>query len=274
MSDYRRYLRTAEYCRSSPTPNACRDELLFQVCTSRPSYGCGWPRSRPHRRPRMDAKPTSRVRDRCCSARLLALRLLTRQLRMLRRISPRDCHVIRGVLRDKERQLRLAGLRAAPRAARSPTRSPRAAACGTSTVDLYAGAGTIPTSTAWPSCSPDWDRHASPCGAYATSGVVGATVGTGAVGTQATPIALLRRLAIASARSQALREARATSWRRQLRGGTRMNRPRAAAATSGRPSRGCGGPASTLRRIAATRHVPWLLARQLRNRYSRAACAR
>ena len=150
---------------------------------------------------------------------VLALRLLTEQLEMLERISPRDYHVIRGVL-GQGSGFDSPGFRDLQRAAREVADA-FAACCrvrNLSTVDLYAEPERDPDVYRVAELLTDWDERVTLWRVRHLE-VVERLIGTDAVGTQGTPIALLRELASQHAFPE-LREARSELARR-LRGGTR-----------------------------------------------------
>lgn len=221
VSDYERYLRTAELLslQKSDAERVHRDELLFQVVHQSSEL---WLRLASFE----TATAAARLREADVAGAgpllqraVLALRLLTEQLEMLERISPRDYHVIRGVL-GQGSGFDSPGFRELQRAAREIADA-FAACCrvrNLSTVDLYAEPERDPDVYRVAELLTDWDERVTLWRVRHLE-VVERLIGTDAVGTQGTPIALLRELASQHAFPE-LREARSELARR-LRGGTR-----------------------------------------------------
>jgi tryptophan 2,3-dioxygenase len=219
VSDYERYLRTDELLalQKPADERVHRDELLFQVVHQSSEL---WLRLTADETEAAAAR--IRAGDLAGAADLLqravlALRLLAEQLEMLERLSPRDYHVIRGAL-GQGSGFDSPGFRELQRVA-SEIAGAFDAWCGARSVspaDVYAAPERHHDAWRVAELLTDWDerlglwrvRHLK---------VVERLIGTDAVGTQGTPIALLRELTAQRA-FPALWQARSQLARR-LRGG-------------------------------------------------------
>ena len=196
MSDYERYLRTDELLalQKPAGERVHRDELLFQVVHQSSELWLRLIASETE-----TAAARIRAGDLAGAADLLqravlALRLLAEQLEMLERLSPRDYHVIRGAL-GQGSGFDSPGFRELQRVA-SGIADAFAACCrewSVSPADLYAAPERHHDAWRVAELLTDWDerlglwrvRHLK---------IVERLIGTDAVGTQGTPIALLREL--------------------------------------------------------------------------------
>lgn len=197
MSDYERYLRTDELLalQKPAHERVHRDELLFQVVHQSSELWL-----------RLIASETEtaamriRAGDLVGAAALLqravlALRLLAEQLEMLERISPRDYHLIRDALGHGS-GFDSPGFRELQRVA-SDIADAFAAWCRTRSVaaaDLYAAPELHHDAYRVAELLTDWDERLGLWRMHHLK-VVERLIGTDAVGTQGTPIALLRELA-------------------------------------------------------------------------------
>lgn len=220
VSDYERYLRTGELLslQKSDGERVHRDELLFQVVHQSSEL---WLRLAAFE----TETAAARIRDADLAGAatllqraVMALRLLAEQLDMLEQIAPRDYHVIRGALGEGS-GFDSPGFRDLQRVAREVA-SAFDACCRArrlSPADLYAAPERHHDAYRVAELLTDWDerlglwrvRHLK---------VVERVLGTEAVGTQGTPIALLRDL-VAQRAFPALWEAR-NALARRMRGGT------------------------------------------------------
>lgn len=196
-TDYERYLRTTELLALQRTPaeRAHRDELLFQVVHQSSEL---WLKHA--------AFETETAAERITAGELtgaapllqraiLGLRLLTEQLDMLEQIAPRDYHVLRAALGHGS-GFDSPGFRALQQAARAVDGAflARLRACELELVDLYADPGHAPDHYRIAELLTDWDQR---LGLWRVRHlrIVERLIGSDAVGTQGTPIALLREIA-------------------------------------------------------------------------------
>lgn len=196
MSDYERYLRTDELLalQKPEGERVHRDELLFQVVHQSSEL---WLRLVVSE----TAAAASRIGDGALAGAagllqraVMALRFLTEQLEMLEQIAPRDYHLIRGAL-GQGSGFDSPGFRGVQRAAREIADAFAAylRAHGVSPVDLYAEPGRHPDAYRVAELLTDWDERVGLWRVRHLK-VVERVIGTDAVGTQGTPIALLREL--------------------------------------------------------------------------------
>lgn len=221
VSDYERYLRTAELLslQRSETERVHRDELLFQVVHQSSEL---WLRLAAFETGAAAAE--IRNGDLVGAAPLLqravmALRFIAEQLEMLEQISPRDYHVIRGAL-GQGSGFDSPGFRDLQRVAREIAEA-FAACCRArrvSPVDLYTDPERHHDAYRVAELLTEWDERVELWRVRHLK-VVERLIGTDAVGTQGTPIALLREL-VAQRAFPELWDAR-NELARRLRDGTR-----------------------------------------------------
>jgi tryptophan 2,3-dioxygenase len=196
VSDYESYLRTGELLalQKPAQERVHRDELLFQVVHQSAEL---WLRHAAFETEtaaellrRGDLSGASRLLQRA----VLGLRLLTDQLEMLEQISPVDYRTIRGAL-GQGSGFDSPGFRELQRVGRDVGASFLAhlRECDLSPLDLYSAPGTHADAYRVAELLVDWDQR---IGLWRVRHlkVVERVVGTDAVGTQGTPIALLREL--------------------------------------------------------------------------------
>lgn len=196
-TDYERYLRTAELLelQKPAAEQLHRDELLFQVVHQSSEL---WLKHAAFE----TETAAARLRDgdlaeaaRLLRRAILGLRLLTEQLEMLEHIAPRDYHLLRAAL-GQGSGFDSPGFRALQEAAREVGAAflTRLRTDELDLVALYADPDRAPETYRVAELLTDWDQQLGLWRARHLK-IVERLIGSEAIGTQGTPIALLRELA-------------------------------------------------------------------------------